>query len=191
MIDSMLAIQKLLQHEYCETIKDNRLELKEKQAKTRFSIIESPDNGLKLSIPAKGKAHSAIVGNAPNYKKSCDFLVIAPQDENGMDIYFLEIKKTLSPDKNGIPVEACEQIIFTTPVWKYLNSMMRTHFDVRPEITEHFVVLAEKEQNKLDKQPIRPQPVGECQYKDKNFKIIHSLDEISFKDLKCQAPNPS
>ncbi len=186
MTDPMEAIQRLLKIQ-CKIIKNNCFELKEGN-RVRFTIIESPDNGLKLSIPAGGKAHSRIIKIQKDYKKSCDFLVIVPQNENGMDIYFLEIKETLSPDKNGIPREACKQILFTIPVWEYLVSMMWAHFDIKLEIKKHFVVLAEKEGEKgerLNKQRIIPQPIGECWYRGKNFKVIHSLEKISFSDLKC------
>ena len=185
MTDFIQAIENLLQ-QYCETITDNRLELKEKQAKTGFTIIESPDDGLKFSIPAGGKAHSGIVQNVQNYRRSCDFLIIAPHDKKNIDVYFVEIKETLSPDKNGIPIRACDQIRFTVPVWEYLNSMVQIHFGVRHKIRKHFVVLARKNRV-IDKLPIKfrqRSPINERRYKGENFKIIHSLEEISFKDLK-------
>lgn len=192
MTDPIQAIQYLLQCQYCEIIENNSFELEENK-QVRFTITKSPDNGLKLSIPAGGKAHSGIIESKTNYKKSCDFLIVVPQNENNIDIYFLEIKETLHPDENGIPVQACKQILFTTPVWEYLNSMMRTHFDIRPEITKHFVVLAEKELNRLDKQLTKltkSQSLRECQYRGKNFKVIRAPEAVSFSNLKCQTQNP-
>ena len=192
MTDSMQAIQGLLPSRYCKVIEENHFELRE-GAENRFSIIESPDNVIQIPVPAGGKAHSGIIESSKDYKRSCDFLIIEPDDKNVIHIYFIEIKETLSPDKNGIPKDACKQIFFTTPVWKYLCSMAQVHFGSKPEMKEHFVVLAKKTRV-IDKQPTnlhQSLPIGERRYRGKNFKIIHSLDEISFKDLKCQAPNPS
>ncbi len=192
MTDFMQAIQGLLPSRCCKVIEENHLELRE-GSENRFSIIESPDNVIQIPVPAGGKAHSGIIANSKGYKRSCDFLIIESDDKNVIHIYFIEIKETLSPDKNGIPEDACKQILFTAPVWKYLSSMAQVHFGSKPEIKEHFVVLAEKTRA-IDKQPTNPYqslPIDERRYRGKDFKVIHSLEKVFFKDLRCQAPNPS
>lgn len=190
MIRKMInSIQELLNERYWKAIQNNECELEERQPNDeenmKVKITKLPSNVLKVTIPSG--VHIAIMKDQS--KKSCDYLILASK-KTDIDVYFVEIKKSLNPNQNGVPLKACEQIRHTIPVWDYLVSMMKIHSDEETrrnkiEIKKHFVVIASS-RGRRDKQKTRPQSIYRCEYKNENFKIIHSLDTIPFNHLRCQ-----
>lgn len=175
MIDSM---KKLLVEKYWKNIGDS-VELEEKQAQMKVSITGLPNKGLKISIPAGGKVHTAMIENKEGYKKSCDYLLLIPC-ENFTDVYFIEMKKTLRSEEGSI-----QQIRSTIPVWDYLASMVKIRFSEKSIIKKHFVVIA----NKTGKQKTRFRSRYEYKSAGNKFRVIHSLKEIPFKELRCRNPS--
>ena len=123
--------------------------------------------------------------------------MVIPDENHIIDVYFIELKIS-PPDPNKIEskkYKAYEQILYTIPLWKYMLSMIRINNIEKQtvlekikkfEIEQHFVVIIEI-RDRIPKNKPRPDPsLDECEHKGKNFKIIQSLPDISFKYLKCQ-----
>ena len=191
------SVKRLLKEDYWEVIEaEGNFELKERQAKMEISITGAPNNGLKISLPPKGKAHTAMIADKTGYKSSCDYLILIPRLSGVIDVYFIELKRTLHG--NGIPHEASQQILSTIPVWYYLvlmidihfaeQSRIKRHFIEKNFINKHFVVIAERGAEKLVKGELRQGYRGEYQSNGRSFKVIHSFDEIPLKALRCQNP---
>ena len=189
-------VQELLEDKYWETIKNN-CKLKEEQKEQddmRVNITELPSNGLKIVMRTGRSGHSGvhIAITKEEYKKSCDYLILVP-DNNHVDLYFIELKKTLRPDIEGVPTKACQQILSTVPIWDYLVSMIKIFNEEakvieKYKIIKHFVVIAENENQKRDKQSKKLSP-NEILYKKKRFKVILHSKNIPMANLKCRTPS--
>jgi len=176
-------IQKLLIAKYYEVIKTN-FELEDE--KVKVSITGLPSSGIKFSIP-EGKVHSAIIENIKGCKRSCDYLVLVAC-RNFIDAYFIELKETLYLCEDGIPGEACRQILRTIPILDYLISMVKVIFKKELKVRKYFVVIGNRTRG-IDKlQTDYKLSIYDRSYEGEVFRIIHSLDEIPFEKLRCQNP---
>lgn len=69
--------------------------------------------------------------------KICDYLIIIPQGDRNMDIVFCELKKTLNDDKENKESKvkkASQQIKSTMPLFRYIESAVETHCNLRQGI---------------------------------------------------------
>ena len=180
MIDS---IQSLLRKKYWTIIKksDNVL-LKDSDMTVEISHL--PNDVLKICVPG-GKTHLEIINDRIHYKQSCDFLILISQN-NHIDVYFIEMKKTPILDENHIPQKACDQILCTVPVFDYLISMGQTHFptEKKKNIYKYFAIIGEKKYEKLDKQQVKSKKSKKCSYKNEKFRIIYSSSSIPLEHLR-------
>ena len=181
MIDS---IKSLLQDTYWTSITEDKELLKDSESQMEVEVSHLPNDGLKICVPGQ-KAHLRIINNTQNYKQSCDYLIFIPRD-NHIDVYFIEMKKTLRFDKNDIPQKACDQILCTVPMFDYLILMGKTHFpnQKNKEINKYFAVIGEKTSEKLDKQKVKPEKPKKCSYKNERFRIIYSSSSIPLEQLR-------
>ena len=158
------------------------LELNDESSGMQISIQETPDNGLVIEIPERAKAHLGIVRQLGKCKTSCDYVILVPQNER-TEVYFVEMKKTIRFDKQGVPNEACGQIIHTIPIIEYLIKMAEAHFSRTQEVDRYYVIIGEKTNKVLDKQGVRPRMPEVKSFKNRQFKIIYS-PTIRFSQLK-------
>ena len=181
-------IKKLLKAERYEVIAKDRVKLEEKSAEMEVEILGLPNEGLTINPTTKNgknQFHPAIIADKKNYKKSCDYLIIVP-NTNIVDVYFIELKKTISTVENPIFERACDQILYTIPAWKYLVSMVAIHHPVRVKIEEHYVVITKRSSETIYKKSIKDKHQYEYhEYKNKGFTLVYSPGMISFKSLKC------
>ena len=178
MIDCM---ERILQENHYKTATGN-LELKDSGSNQKVTITRLPNKALMLDMPTKG-AHLGIVKDSQELKKICDKVILV-QRNNAIDAYFIEMKKTLNLNHNDIPEKACTQILCTIPIWDYLASIARTHFEKKQNINKYFVVIAENLNPRIAKQTMKSKPERECEYKNHSFKIFHSFSTISLQDLR-------
>ena len=182
MIDS---IKRLLREQYWTSIKkSDKVSLEDRASHMVVDVSHLPNDGLRICFPRE-KTHLGIINDWRNYKQSCDFLILIPQD-NHIDVYFIEMKKTLRLDENHIPQKACNQILCTVPVFDYLISMGKTHSPTqeKKEIYKYFAVIGEKISEKLDKQKVKSEKFKKCSYKNEKFRIIYSSSSIPLKHLQ-------
>ena len=183
-IDKMItSLKSILLDTHQHTPKNNDACLKDQQSGMTVKLTEFPKDGLVFSIPSGGKSHIGTVKAKRGYKKSCDQLIFVPCS-GYTDVYFVELKKSLHPEEQGIPEKGCDQILFTIPVLEYLISMVNIHYGGKGRTKRHYVVIGERESPRLDKQGVKPSRPKSVPYKGKRFKIIISSSTVSFKHLK-------
>ncbi len=179
MIDS---IKCLLRNKYWTETKVHEV-LKESQANMKVSITNLPQGGIIIKVPQNATS-SIMIDAGEDYNKSCDYLILLP-DNNHIHAYFIELKKSLHHDKNGVPRQACQQILSTIPMLDYLCSMIKIHFEKTKDIQMHFTVIAEKYSEKLDKQGVKPSNhLKSVSYRNEKFKIIYSSLTIPLAHLR-------
>jgi len=198
-------MQKLLEDGYCEVIKaEENFELKEEEVDMKVDITMVPKNGLKILVPSG--AHTKMVaetieGKRSGYKRSCDYLILVLRAGGAIDVYFIELKKTLHQGNDSVLQEAFKQILSTIPLWDYLISMVYIHlakgskikknFVEKNFVNKHFVVIAKKGAEFVGKRRISRRSSNRYEYKfgDEIFKVIHSLKEIPIHQLRCRNPS--
>ena len=179
----MIASLKLILTAGCQCkLKNNDAELKELQHPgMNIKVTDVPKGGVVVKIP--GGSHSAMIDNQKGYTKICDYLILVPCNDH-IDVYFIELKKSLNPDPQGIPEKGCNQIICTIPVLEYLVSMVNIHHGKNEKVNQHYVVIGEKWSPRVDKQSVKPSNPQFVCHKSKKFKIILSSSIVPFTKLK-------
>jgi len=198
------SMQKLLEDDYCEAIKaEGSFAIEEKAADMKIDITRVPKNGLKILVPSG--AHTKMVaetieGKSSGYKRSCDCLVLEPRASGVLDVYFIELKKTLHQGNDSVLQEAFKQILSTIPIWDYLVSMVYIHLAKKSKIkknfieknfiNKHFVVIAKEGTERIDKRGASLISPNKYEYKsdDEVFKVIHSSPRIPLHQLRCRNP---
>ena len=146
-------------------------------------MLKDADSGMKVNLARP--ANDWLVINIPsdhhlgmvrkgNWRKSCDKLVLIAND-NWIDVYFIEMKKTLMLNQDGVPIDAFMQILSTRPILEYLVSMVKNHFQGQYKIRQHYVVIYEKRSARFDKQPVKPQVVSPYKHGRETFKCVLSV----------------
>lgn len=162
-------------------------ETDEQQTVMKITVQHPSTDVLVLRIPAN--AHPGAIDNTLGYNKICDYLLFA-KESNEVHVYFIELKKTLDLDCDGVPGEACQQILCTVPIFSYLCSMVAIHCKnlpkgKLPKIKQHFVVLGENSGNRINKQFTKPNKQSNVRYYDKHpFKVVYPVDSILLERLK-------
>ena len=182
-IDTMITSLKSILTAGCQCkLKNNDAELKELQLPgMNIKVTDVPKGGFVVKVP--GGPHSAMIEKQTGYTKSCDYFILVPCNGH-IDAYFIELKKTLDPDDKGVPDGACNQILYTIPVLKYLISMVDIHCGKNDKVNQHYAVIGEKWSSRYDKQGVKPSCPKSVQYERKTFKIIISSSTVPFKHLK-------
>ncbi len=181
-------MEKLLKAERYKRIVKNRVKLEEKSNDMEINILGLPSEGLAINLTGTNQLHPAIIANIKNYTKSCDYLIIVPNTST-TDVYFIELKKTISSAESRTFEKACNQILYTIPAWKYLVSMVAIYFSEEIEIKEHYIVITKGLSETRNKKPIKDQHQYEYhEYKNKGFTLVYSPGTVSFKSLKCPIP---
>lgn len=184
------SIKTLLDGDWCQEVDGVWVELEEKKANMVVKIKGLSREGI-LIYPKKhesDKWHPVIIDKKKkNYGKSCDYLFLMPNTKC-IDVYFIELKKTISGKNDPELSDKSDQILFTIPVWEYLVSMVDIHFDKKPRIKKsrikkHFVVIAEQTSNEIAKQTISPEPQP-YRHKNRKFKLAYSPGGVALQSLK-------
>lgn len=151
--------------------------------KMTIQIIDAPTDNLLIGIPQGGKILSGMLRSIKDFKKSCDYLLLI-QNNNSLDVYFIELKTSLDLNADGVPEAACNQIIYTTPFLDYIISMIKVHRDQESIVNRHFVVIADRADKRIDKQSVKPIRPYVCKHRKRKFQVIHSTSIIPFAKLK-------
>ena len=177
------CLQSILLENHNDLIKNNDVKLKDSRSSMEVEITGVPEGGLIFNVPPGGKSHIGVVEAKLDYKKSCDQLIFIPAKDY-MDVYFIEMKKTLKPEESFLH-KAFNQITSTIPVLDYLVSMAKIHHKESKKIRENYVVIGEKIYPNLSKQSMKPEYPKLISHKKKKFKVIVSSSIIPFSQLRC------
>ena len=150
---------------------------------TRVSITDLPRGGIFFKVPENHKGHIRFV---KGYKKTCDYLLLIPRDDDEVDIYFIELKKSIGLDEKE---KACEQIICTIPILDYLISIIENPHGRKlinsPKRYLHFAVLGNPTPTKPPKLFPKLKPIDSCEVGEFGFVIIYSTKApIPIKSLE-------
>ena len=124
-------------------------------------ILRGPD--AKMSVQVTGIPPSTTVlrmGRVNHlsclkYGRSmqiCDYLLVANMDSKIYAI-FIELKRTLTEED-----KPKEQLRRSLPILDYLLSVCKVEFGSVPKVLTKYVIIAEKNKERLDKQPTRVTP---------------------------------
>ena len=174
------CIKKIVLEKHWKETKDQST-LKDTQSKMEVQLTKLPKYGIIINVPAGGKSHLGIINNKKKHlARSCDNLILIEGDDC-IDVYFIEMKETLT---QGERTKAVDQILHTIPTWDYIYSMVKVHFKQNKNTNSHFAIIAKRSSNSFDKQKVKPQPPEIFTCRDKQFKIIYSASKIPLSDLK-------
>ena len=190
------SIKDLLIDSMCKEISGDSifLEEKNKDIDMKVKVNVGKLSGIGLRICSKkdtkknGKTlfHPAMIAGKNGYRRSCDYLIIVPST-SAIDVYFIELKKTVSGNRSRKFEYACDQILNTVPVWDYIVSMVEKHFnEKKTKISQHFVIIANSTITSTKKR--RTNRLMHCKHEGKNFTLAYSTKGVSLKDLKCPVP---
>ena len=99
------------------------------------------------------------------WKQACDYMLVY-RVENNIRVLFVELKKSLSTKKK----KAFQQLRWSLPVLKHLDSICKLHFGLGSDESEtevRYILICDRIGPRIDKQSVRAIqiPVSE-QYKD-------------------------
>lgn len=175
------CIKQILKEDHWKRTED-KSEIKDQESGMKITLIQLPKNGLLITIP-QVKAHIGIINNSKRgLTQSCYNLILIERDDC-IDVYFIEMKKSLSP--SGNKEKACNQILHTVPIWEYIVSMAKYHCKKEKKVNPpYFAIIAEKSSKNLDKQQVKSAPPNYFIHGGKRFRIIYSASTIPLKQLK-------
>ena len=174
------CIKKIVLEKHWNETKDPST-LKDTQSKMEVQLIKLPKHGIIINVPAGGKSHLGIINNKKKrLARSCDNLILIEGDDC-IDVYFIEMKETLTQEEK---TKAVDQILHTIPTWDYIASMIKVHFKKNKKTNSYFAIIAKRSSNSFNKQKVKPQPPEIFTCGDKQFKIIYSALTIPFKSLQ-------
>ena len=118
--------------------------------KVKISKIDSDFSVINLD---KFGSFSGIKNR--EYKRVCDYmLVFSPGQEDR--VIFIELKKSFYPNRT----KPLDQLRRSLPILKYLDAVCKIHFSApkkgHRKISVRYVLIAERINTRLDKQPLRP-----------------------------------
>lgn len=178
------AFQQLLNKDHFINSNSNILPLKDSKSRTVVRISRCPKNMCCINMPRSNKAHISMVSETTEgHKKICDQVIVASNNDN-VDIYFVELKKTLWLGSANKVNGACEQIMATVPVLNYLVSMARIHYQTKQKVKYHYVIIAEREGVNMDKSETRYNKPTMIKYNGEIFRVFHAQLDIPFGILK-------
>ena len=167
-------LKQVIKDQYCQTSDtsvDDAVLLKDVDSGMKVNITKLGNDWLVITIPSN---HHLGMVQEGNWRKTCDKLILIAND-NQIDVYFIEMKKTLKLNQEDIPEDAFMQILSTRPIFEYLVSMVKNYFQGQYKIRRHYVVIYEKQAGRLDKQRVKPQIVNSYRYRRETFKCILSV----------------
>ena len=144
------CLQHILKDKVLENVPpgDNSVELKEpKQMSVRITGIPSSLTAIRMR-----KINHLPCLKDGQLKRSCDYLLIA-QMNGDYHAIFIELKKTLTEEE-----KPKDQLRRSLPLLDYLLSVCKIECGNKPKLSIKYALIAEKGNERLDKQGTRVQP---------------------------------
>ena len=137
-----------------EPTQEGEVTLRERQANMKITLTGVSSTITTISFHRTGHLSALASGGSGGWNQICDYLLI---DDVGDEchVILVELKKTLQEDTS----KAFEQLRRSLPMADYLLSVCGVELRasrLRPVVS--YVLIAEKEADRLDKQPVRPRP---------------------------------
>ena len=167
------CLQKILESKVLENTApgNNSIRLKESSARMNVQITGVVPSSI-TTIKMGKVSHLSCLKDG-NWKQICDYLLIAQINGNDYAI-FIELKKTLTREN-----KPKEQLRRSLPLLDYLLSVCKVEFGNVPEVLIKYVIIAEKLNERLDKQRTRVRPFSPVT--KENYKTMEILKFITPK----------
>ena len=136
------------------------VELKERDAGMTATVVGLPPKTTTIRLDRVGHLGNVAQDTGLDIKKVCDYALIADRGEACVTT-LVELKRTLSQ-----PAEAFEQLRRSKPIVDYLLSVCGIELQRTWAQTIRYVLVAEKESERLAKMRTRHQPRREESHKD-------------------------
>ena len=135
-----------------EPTQEGEVTLRERKANMKITLTGVSSTITTISFHRTSHLSALASGGSGGWNQICDYLLI---DDVGDEchVILVELKKTLQ-DRN----KAFEQLRRSLPMADYLLSVCSVELRASWLRTVSYVLIAEKEANRLDKQPVRPRP---------------------------------
>lgn len=147
------CVRKILDERALEFVLDDgeNVRLKDRQSGMVVQITETEKLCTAIQLDAIG--HLPGLKQGMKLDKKCDYFLFVQADGN-YHVILVELKKTYKVDDG----DTKEQLRCSRPILDYLLSAYGVHCGLKPKISAKYAVIAEKFQDRLDKQPIRMAP---------------------------------
>ena len=133
---------------------EGEVTLRERQANMKITITGVSSTITTISFHRIGHLSALASDGGGGWNQICDYLLIDDLGDK-CHVILIELKKTLQKDTS----KAFEQLRRSLPMADYLLSVCSV--ELRPSLLRpvvSYVLIAEKEADRLDKQPVRPRP---------------------------------
>ena len=136
-----------------EPTQEGEVTLRERQANMKITLTGVSSTITTIRLSRTGHLSALASGGSGGWNQICDYLLI---DDLGDEchVILVELKKTLQEDTR----KAFEQLRRSLPMADYLLSVCGVELRASWLRTVSYVLIAEKQANRLDKQPVRPRP---------------------------------
>jgi len=143
---------------------NNCIILRERKPKMTVHLTEAPEpTWIITAIHLESGAYLPFVEDGP-WKRICDYLLIVKHNSDYHAV-FIELKRTMRESQ-----AAKEQLRRSFPILPYILSVCKIEYKVNEEISAKYIIIAEKNSPRFDKQPVKPSK-NETTEKYKGIKI--------------------
>ena len=134
-----------------EPTQEDEITLRECQAKMSVKITDVSSSYTTIRLT--GYLSALESGPGCGWNQICDYMLIDDLGDK-CHVVLVELKKTLNDDRN----KAFEQLRRSLPMADYLLSVCGVELRTSWQCTVSYVLIAEKQANRFDKQRVRLQP---------------------------------
>ena len=149
------CLKRILRPEHLtgEPTQEGEVTLRERQANMKITITGVSSTITTISFHRTGHLSALASDGCGGWNQICDYLLI---DDLGDEcrVILIELKKTLNDDRS----KALEQLRRSLPMADYLLSVCSVELRTSWQCAVSYVLIAEKQANRFDKQPVRPRP---------------------------------
>ena len=135
-----------------EPTQEGEITLRERQANMKITLTGVSSTITTIRLSRTGHLSALASDGNGGWNQICDYLLIDDLGDK-CHVILVELKKTLQ-DRN----KAFEQLRRSLPMADYLLSVCSVELRTSWPRTVSYVLIAEKQANRLDKQRVRPQP---------------------------------
>ena len=135
-----------------EPTQEGEITLRERQANMKITLTGVSSTITTIRLSRTGHLSALASDGSGGWNQICDYLLIDDLGDK-CHVILVELKKTLQ-DRN----KAFEQLRRSLPMADYLLSVCGVELRTSWPRTVSYVLIAEKQANRLDKQRVRPQP---------------------------------
>lgn len=118
----------------------------------RVQVRDVPSTAIIISLQKSSQHPILRQSQGQSWMKICDYMLV-DHGQHGCEIVMVELKSTLQKRSEGL-----EQLRRSLPIAKYVLAVCEVELRRSWPCQFSYVLIAEKQTSRLNKQPIRPRP---------------------------------